>query len=698
MTPDQKLCDCAAEGDSHGVSSALDEGADPNARFEGYLTPALHLAVRFGNLEMVERLLNAGADPDERYGQENSLDVARLCRADCAASAFDGVDQRVSNLDNIIELLETRLTADAPIDEALLFAKDIDPPEDDVIRIAASTMGWDLGWKAFETNPFTQEEFMELGFGKQRAFQILWDLVCNGVARERGEDQWFFARAFPGAEDANLFSYGSRDVSLDVLGAIEEEFQASEFTLDEIIEYGFRPDDAKSALYSLQDDDAIRHVRDWSFVYVRQYRSDVLRKKVDDGEALTFDEQVEYVYEIEYDGLSLTETGEQKLLNLAAQCDDVQLLAPLTFKADTDQPQVMSWAWIATYLGSAALLRYLASKGAPLDAPNYAGRRPIDLACERLKRAKTTISKTPETDLRHAQEIVDILQSHRPVVPTPAAREAEPIDSNSVTVSSAGSDLIRRDWERLSTAFGAGEFSFDDLLDEGFGNDEANEILTGLKDFGIVETVGLRRFVVSAPFPEETTQGEKALPRTDGANAILDADDAWLPDVVNYGVVDGALNDKGESVLLRLIDDIELARLNRIFAWGPEHRDLHGSSMMHLAVRLQSVPAIERLIGKGADFNMEDSQGVTSRELAETMFGLHEARRLPDSEEALPRFKRMIELMDGAQSRPGTEAQPRAKQTVSVTSKIDKKRRKTLERMVLNETTVKSRPWWKFWR
>lgn len=697
MTADQKLCECAAEGDRRGVVEALDAGADPNARFDGYLTPALHLAVRFGNREMVERLLDAGADPDERYGQENALDVARLCHADCNAGTFDGAGQRAAKLDRIIKLLEVMVGGNAPIDEALLFAKDIEPPDDDVVRTAASVLGWELGWKAFERRPFSENDFMELGFGEQRTSEILWDLVCNQVARERGEDQWFLVKAFPGAEHANLFRYGSRDVSLDVLDAILEELGTPEFTLHEVIDCGFRPDDARSALYSLQDKDAIRQVGEWRFVVIRQNRGDILQKKVDDGESLTFDEQVEYVYETEYDGVHLTEAGEKKLLDLASQCDEVQLLAPITFNAESDQPQEMSWAWIATLVGNAALLRYLAERGAPLDAPNRAGRRPFDLAREELKRAKTSVSKTPETDFRHAQEIFEILQPQCSMEPTPAAPEPQKVAATPVAVPSERTNPIEQDWSRLWTAFGTREFSFDDLLDEDFGNDEANEVLTGLKEFGIVETVGLRRFVVSRPFPEDNTHDEEAVSELGGANAILDEHDVSLPEVVKYGVVDGMLTQKGEGALMRLIDEIELARLNRVFAWGPEHRDLHGSSMMHLAVRLQSVPVIERLVGKGADFDIEDSQGVTSRELAETIFRLHKARKLSDSETALPRLKRILHLIDRSHQRPGEAGLMPPKRTAPVESREEKKRHKKLERMVIEEATVKTRPWWKFW-
>ena len=58
--PDRELCDAAYGGDLDTVEALLAAGADPNARIGGY--PVLQFAVRSDSVEVVEALLAAGAD------------------------------------------------------------------------------------------------------------------------------------------------------------------------------------------------------------------------------------------------------------------------------------------------------------------------------------------------------------------------------------------------------------------------------------------------------------------------------------------------------------------------------------------------------------------------------------------------------------------------------------------------------------
>jgi cytohesin len=55
-----------------GVRQALDRGADPNARFGGSSTAALHYAAGSGNPELVATLLEAGADPNLRDAEQGT--------------------------------------------------------------------------------------------------------------------------------------------------------------------------------------------------------------------------------------------------------------------------------------------------------------------------------------------------------------------------------------------------------------------------------------------------------------------------------------------------------------------------------------------------------------------------------------------------------------------------------------------------
>ena len=58
--PDRELYYAAYDGELDTVEAMRDAGADPNAREDGY--PVLQIAVRSDNVEVVEALLAAGAD------------------------------------------------------------------------------------------------------------------------------------------------------------------------------------------------------------------------------------------------------------------------------------------------------------------------------------------------------------------------------------------------------------------------------------------------------------------------------------------------------------------------------------------------------------------------------------------------------------------------------------------------------------
>ena len=57
------LHDMAQKGDLRKAELLLDHGADINAIDEEYLSTPLGIAAKYGNVEMVEYLLKAGADP-----------------------------------------------------------------------------------------------------------------------------------------------------------------------------------------------------------------------------------------------------------------------------------------------------------------------------------------------------------------------------------------------------------------------------------------------------------------------------------------------------------------------------------------------------------------------------------------------------------------------------------------------------------
>jgi cytohesin len=72
MDENRDLLKAILNKNAAGVRQALDRGADPNARFGGSSTAALHSAAGSGNPELVATLLEAGANPNLRDAEQGT--------------------------------------------------------------------------------------------------------------------------------------------------------------------------------------------------------------------------------------------------------------------------------------------------------------------------------------------------------------------------------------------------------------------------------------------------------------------------------------------------------------------------------------------------------------------------------------------------------------------------------------------------
>lgn len=264
MTPDQTLCDAAAGGDEGGVAAALSRGANPNAKFEGS-TPALHLAIRFGNAAMVQALLNAGADPTMSYGDQSALDAARAVRDEFANEDFEGSAALIQEVDAMIGML-TPVNA-GPFSMDNLCPEDWIPREPagkEQIDLESAEFVWLLLEESFGSAPFTSEQAMAKGLGEERLERSLNILESYGVVARHGSEQFVFCVPFPEDESISPFEtlnvvheanspLPAEDMLQRVWNTIWTEFGSREFAFDELTSLGLSRDDANTALTFLKE-------------------------------------------------------------------------------------------------------------------------------------------------------------------------------------------------------------------------------------------------------------------------------------------------------------------------------------------------------------------------------------------------------------------------------------------------------------
>ena len=90
---DDQLLKGASAGDLAGVSQALEQGADVNAKDE-YDNTALNWAALWGHAEVVKRLLEAGADLENRGSGGGLTPLANAASRGARSGATGGANRR----------------------------------------------------------------------------------------------------------------------------------------------------------------------------------------------------------------------------------------------------------------------------------------------------------------------------------------------------------------------------------------------------------------------------------------------------------------------------------------------------------------------------------------------------------------------------------------------------------------------------
>lgn len=101
---DEQLAQAVAGENLQGTMEALSNGGDPNTCFEGSI-PVLCMAARFGLVEIVQVLLQAGADPNVSYNEILPLMIAKSELEFATTSGFTDAEELSERLKATIAVL-----------------------------------------------------------------------------------------------------------------------------------------------------------------------------------------------------------------------------------------------------------------------------------------------------------------------------------------------------------------------------------------------------------------------------------------------------------------------------------------------------------------------------------------------------------------------------------------------------------------
>ena len=107
-TASERLLKAAESGDLGGVSTALQDGADVNAR-DQYNNTALNYAALFGHGEVVKTLLEAGADIENTGSGGGLTPIANAASRQHFAIAQNLLDHGARVTDDLLSVLQTKV-------------------------------------------------------------------------------------------------------------------------------------------------------------------------------------------------------------------------------------------------------------------------------------------------------------------------------------------------------------------------------------------------------------------------------------------------------------------------------------------------------------------------------------------------------------------------------------------------------------
>jgi ankyrin repeat protein len=107
-TINDQLLKAASAGDLAGVSQALERGANVNAKDE-YNNSSLNLAALWGYAEVVKRLLEAGADIENRGSGGGLTPLANAASRGHSAVAQILLDHGARVTDDLLSILQTKV-------------------------------------------------------------------------------------------------------------------------------------------------------------------------------------------------------------------------------------------------------------------------------------------------------------------------------------------------------------------------------------------------------------------------------------------------------------------------------------------------------------------------------------------------------------------------------------------------------------